>query len=100
MLQYRLCTHVDIDRWSVIGSYYRFEIVAISRTQQTVIRETMHVLVLSTLQVLNCPATSINTKGMHICCYEQASARTFLIPDVSLMHVADMLISGGPGLNM
>ena len=37
---------------------------------------------------------------MHICCYEQASTRTFLIPDVSFMHEADMLISGGPGLNM
>ena len=62
MLQYRLCTHVDIDRWSVIGSYYRFEIVAISRTQQTVIRETPG-LSFSKLLVWVPPHTSIHTKG-------------------------------------
>ena len=35
-----------------------------------------------------------------MCCYQLASARTFLVRYVSRMQVADMLISAGSGINM
>ena len=58
-----MSTDVYTDRSSVVCSYYRFEIVSISRTQQAVIRET-HGLSFYKLLVWEPHATSVNSKRL------------------------------------